>query len=522
MYQVSRILDRARIVHADRTAVIDGANRISYAALGARVDRLVNALSGLGLERGDRVAILDRNSLPYLEAYYACPKAGLVFLPLNSRLAAPELEYILADARARALLVSAPFLGLYEEIRDRVPGIETAVALGMDTPPAGMHGYEALLAAASPTAPPDPGAPDEVILSYYTSGTTGEPKGVCLTNANMFFGGIDPVMVMRIHRDDTWLHSAPMFHLADAWAFWSLPMAGGSQVIVHFDPDGVLAVIERERVSITSLPATLIAMIANHPDIGRYDISSIRQIMYGGSPTPLGVLRKAAETFAEDVFLHTYGITETAGIACCLDPSEHDLEVPAGGGLHRAAAAGHPVPFLDMRILDADGAPLPPGEIGEIAFRGPKVMKGYWNKPAETAAALRGGWYLTGDMGQVDETGALYILDRKKDMIISGGENVYSVEVEDALSTHPGVLEVAVVGVPDPLWGEAVKAIVVPRGETAVDEATLIDHCRGRIGGYKIPKSIEFRAELLPKTGPGKIAKRRLRAPYWRDRDRRI
>ncbi len=522
MYQVSRILDRARLAHADRTAVVDGERRLSYAALGARVDRLVNAFSGLGLERGDRVAILDWNSLPYLEAYYACPKAGLVFLPLNSRLAAPELEYILADAEAKALLVSAPFLGLYEEIRDKAPSIETVIALGTDRPPAGMHGYEALLAAASPVAPADPGAPDDVILSYYTSGTTGEPKGVCLTNANMFYGGIDPVLVMQVGRDDIWLHSAPMFHLADSWAFWSLPMVGGSQVIVHFDPDGVLALIERERVSITSLPATLIAMIANHPDIGRYDISSIRQIMYGGSPTPLGVLQKAAETFAEEVFLHTYGITETAGIACCLDPSEHSLEVPAGGGIHRAAAAGYPVPFLDMQIIDDDCAALLPGEIGEIAFRGPKVMKEYWNKPAETAAALRGGWYLTGDMGQVDETGALYIVDRKKDMIISGGENVYTVEVENVLSTHPGVLEVAVVGVPDPLWGEAVKAIIVPRGEDLVDEAALIAHCRGRIGGYKVPKSIEFRTEPLPKTGPGKIAKRRLRDPYWRGQERRI
>ncbi len=522
MYRVSRILDRARIACADRTAVIDGENRISYAALGARVDRLANALSGLGLERGDRVAILDRNSLPYLEAYYACPKAGLVFLPLNSRLAAPELEYILADAEAKALMVSPPFLGLHEEIRDKAPGIEAAIALGMDGPPAGMHGYEDLLAAASPVAPPDPGGPDDVILSYYTSGTTGEPKGVCLTNANMVFGGIDPVMAMQISRDDIWLHSAPMFHLADSWAFWSLPMVGGRQAIVHFDPDDVLGLIERERVSITSLPATLIAMIANHPDIGRYDISSIRRIMYGGSPTPLGVLQKAAETFAEDVFLHTYGITETAGLACCLDPSEHSLTAPAGGGPHRAAAAGHPVQFLDMRIVDDDFAPLPAGEIGEIAFRGPKVMKEYWNKPAETAAALRDGWYLTGDMGRLDDAGALYIVDRKKDMIISGGENVYSVEVEDALSTHPGVLEVAVVGVPDPLWGEAVKAIVVPRGEPAVDAEALIAHCRGRIGGYKIPKSIELRNEPLPKTGPGKIAKRRLRDPYWQGEHRRI
>ena len=521
MYQVSRILDRARAVHANRIAVIDGDKRISYAALGERVDRLVNALGGLGLRRGDRVAILDWNSLAYMEAYYACAKAGLVFLPLNARLAASEFEYILADAEAKALLVSEPLLGLYEEIKTKAPSIETVVALAMATPPGGMHGYDDLLSAAAPVAPADPGGPDDVILSYYTSGTTGEPKGVCLTNANMFFGGVDPVMVMQVSRDDIWLHSAPMFHLADSWAFWSLPMVGGTQVIVQFEPDTVLGLIERERVSITSLPATLIAMIANHPDIGRYDISSIRRIMYGGSPTPLGVLQKAAETFSTDVFLHTYGITETAGIACCLDPSEHTLDVPPGG-VHRAASAGQPVPFVDLKILDEGQDELPSGEIGEIALGGPKVTKEYWNKPKETAAALRDGWYLSGDMGYLDQTGALYIVDRKKDMIISGGENVYSVEVEDVLSTHPGVLEVAVVGVPDPLWGEAVKAIVVPRPGQSVDQEALIAHCRGRIGGYKIPKSVDFREAPLPKTGPGKIAKRRLRDPFWEGHDRRI
>lgn len=521
MYPVSRILSRARTFHADRPAVIDGDIRLTYSQLADRVDRLASALVGLGLEPGDRIAILDWNSLRYLEAYYACAQAGLAFLPLNVRLAAPDLGYILNDSEAKALMLSAPFLGLYEEVRGNAPSLETVIALDVPDGPAGLHDYETLLAAARPRREPVPSGPDDVILIYYTSGTTGEPKGVCLTNRNMYFGGVDPLVVMNIDRNDIWLHAAPMFHLADSWAVWAMPMAGGTQIAVHFDPDRVLGLIERERVTITALPATLIAMTANHPDVGKFDITSIRQILYGGSPTPLGVLRKAAETFRPGVFLHTYGITETAGIVSCLDPSEHTLDVPPGG-IHRAASAGVPAPFIDLRVVDDDGNDLRAGEIGEIALGGPKIMKEYWRKPEATRTALRDGWYRSGDMGWVDDTGAVYLVDRKKDMIITGAENVYSVEVENVLSTHPAVLEVAVIGVPHPLWGEAVKAVVVPHEGHSVSEAELIGFCRGKIAGYKIPKSIDLRDEPLPKTGPGKVAKRRLRDPYWEGHDRRI
>ena len=521
MYPVSRILDRARVTFADRLAVVDGDKRLTYRQLADRVDRLASALAGLGLERGDRVAILDWNSLRYLEAYYACAQAGLAFLPLNSRLAAPELSYIFNDSDAKALLLSAPFLDLYEDIRQNAPSLETVIALDVANPPAGLHDYETLLRDARPQTAPVPMADDETILIYYTSGTTGDPKGVCLTNRNMFYGAVDPVMVMSVNRNDVWLHSAPMFHLADSWAIFSLPMVGGTQISVHFDPDSVLGLIERERVTITSLPATLIAMIANHPDVGKYDISSIRQIMYGGSPTPLGVLQKAAETFRDDVFLHTYGITETAGIACSLDPSEHSLDVPEGG-VHRAASAGPAAPFVDTRVVDDAGNDLPPGEVGELLLGGPKIMKEYWRKPEATEAALKDGWYHSGDVGWMDETQSVYLVDRKKDMIITGAENVYSVEVENVISTHPAVLEVAVIGVPHAVWGEMVKAVVVPREGLEVAEADLISFCRGKIAGYKIPKSIDFSDQPLPKTGPGKIAKRRLRDPYWEGHDRRI
>jgi long-chain acyl-CoA synthetase len=521
LYPASRIMRRARDLFSNRVAVIEGDTRLSYAQFADRIDRLASALAGLGLRRGDRVAILDGNSLRYLEAYYACLQAGLAFMPLNSRLAPAEYEYIFNDSEARALLLSAPFLDVWEQLRGKTPSIETVIAMAVENPPAGILDYEDLLTRARPQSDPVVNGPDDIVQIYYTSGTTGDPKGVCLTDANLFHCGVDSALVMDFRADSIWLHSAPMFHLADALAIWTVPLLGGAQVTVPFDPHRVLEAIQTERVTITSLPATLISMIANLPDIGDFDLSSLTQIMYGGSPTPLGVLRKAAETFPENMFMHAYGITETTGLACCLDPHEHTLEVPQGG-IHRAASGGHATPLMDARIVDDDGNEVATGEIGEVIFASPKIMKEYWRKPEATAAALKNGWYHSGDMGYFDDTRSVYLVDRKKDMIITGGENVYSVEVENLLSTHPGVLEVAVIGVPDTQWVEAVKAVVVPRDGAGLDEAALIEFCRGRIASYKIPKSVDFADQPLPKTGPGKIAKRRLRDPYWKDQDRNI
>lgn len=522
MYPASRILARAVDFFPDRHALIDGDVRLTYRELSVRVNRLANALLALGLERGDRVAILDWNSHRYAEAYYACAIAGLTFLPLNSRLAAPELEYIFNDSDARAVLLSTPFLDVFDEVRAKAPSLEFSIGMGLDQTPEGFHDYEQMLADASTEAEPAATALDDIIQIYYTSGTTGDPKGVCLTNSNVYWCGIDCTTTMDFRLGCVWLHSAPMFHLADAVAFWSVPLVGGTQVCVHFQPDRVLELIEKEKVTITSLPATLIALIANHSDTSKYDLSSLTQIMYGGSPTPLGVLQKAEKMFPSDMFLHTYGITETTGISCSLHPQDHDLTVPEGG-VHRAASCGTPSPLIEMRVVDDDDNDVAVGEIGEVLFGGPKIMKEYWRKPEITADTLRGGWYHTGDAGYVDETGHLYLVDRKKDMIISGGENVYSVEVENVLSTHPAVLEVAVIGIPHDVWGEQVHAVVVRRdGAATTTGDDILSFCRDKIAGYKIPKSLDFVDGPLPTTGPGKIAKRRLRDPYWQDVDRQI
>ena len=522
MYPASRILNRAVLSFPSRLAIVDGDVRLSYRELGTRVNKLANALMGLGLVRGDRVAILDWNSHRYAEAYYACAVAGLTFLPLNSRLAAPELEYIFNDSDARALMLSRPFLGLYEEVSERARSLEYTIGMELGKTPGEFYDYETLLKKSSETAQHVDTIHDEIIQIYYTSGTTGDPKGVCLTNSNVYWCGVDCVTTMDFRLGAVWLHSAPMFHLADAVAFWSVPMVGGTQICVHFEPNDVLELIEREKVTITSLPATLIALIANHSSLSKFDLSSLTQIMYGGSPTPLGVLQKAQNIFSNNLLLHTYGITETTGIACSLHPQDHDLNFDENGQ-YRAASCGVPSPLVDVRVVSEQDEDLPAGEIGEVLFGGPKIMKEYWRKPEITAEALRGGWYHTGDMGYLDRTGHLYLVDRKKDMIITGGENVYSVEVENVISTHPGVLEVAVIGIPHDVWGEQVHAVVVRReSHKEVSGKEISAFCRGKLGSYKIPKSVSFEPGALPTTGPGKIAKRRLRDPFWTDVRRQI
>jgi long-chain acyl-CoA synthetase len=520
MYPLSHILARARALFAERTAVIDGDLQLTYRTLGERVDRLAGALRALGLAPGDRVAILDWNSHRYLEAYYACALAGVAFMPVNSRLAPRELRYVLADSDARALLFSQPFAPLYEEVAAGAAGLEHAIGMALERSPARALDYETLLDRAQPMREPQPTELGEIMLIYYTSGTTGEPKGVCLTNRNMYAGGLDGLLALAITRQDSWLHAGPLFHLASSFAVWSMPIAGGAQIVVQFEPRRAVELIARNRVTMTSLPGAILAMMADLPETRSRDLTSLRHIVYGGAPTPMGVLRAAAAALPP-ALTHVYGITETAGFVTCLPPADHVFEGDAAR-IARTASAGQAVPLVDVRVVDDDGRDLPAGQVGEVVCGGPKVMSGYWRKPAASEAVLRNGWYHTGDMGVLDRDGYLALVDRKKDMIISGGENVYSIEVESVLSLHPGVAEVAVIGVPDERWGEAVTAIVVPRGGTPPGAEELIGFCRGKIAGYKIPKSIAFRADPLPKTGPGKIAKRVLRDPYWEKAGRKI
>ena len=326
--------------------------------------------------------------------------------------------------------------------------------------------YEAFLNTGKPDPAVEEVGLDDICQIYYTSGTTGEPKGVCLTYGNMIASAFDSIVGLELTRDDIWLHAAPMFHLVDAWSVWSMPLLGATQVMVHFTPERMMEVVQRARPTGAGVPPTLINMMANHPKIGQYDLSSLRLIMYGGSPTPLGILQKAAKALPTK-YIHGYGITETSGITTLADPRDFCVD-GTPEQLALTNNAGRPVPHIRLDIFDDSDRPLERGKVGEVVVSGARVMREYWKKPKHTAEALRNGWYHTGDMGYVDAQGRLFIVDRKKDMIISGGENVYSVEVESVLSTHPAVLEVAVIGVPDESWGEAVKAIVVLKDGAAV------------------------------------------------------
>jgi long-chain acyl-CoA synthetase len=334
----------------------------------------------------------------------------------------------------------------------------------------------------------------------------------------MYAGGLDGVVALSATRDDSWQHSGPLFHLATSFAVWTMPLVGGAQVSVHFEPQRAIDSIAAEKVTMTSLPGAILGMIAEHPDVKK--LASLRTIIYGGAPTPMGVLKKAGAVLPP-ALSHAYGITETAGFTTNLKPADHVFD-GTEAQLRRTASAGQATPLIDVRVVDDDGRDLPAGAVGEVVCGGPKIMAGYWRKPEATAAVLRSGWYHTGDMGVLDEEGYLSLVDRKKDMIISGGENVYSIEVESVLSLHPSVAEVAVIGIPDERWGEAVTAIVVPRSGAAQNAEELIAFCRGKIAGYKLPKSVVFRGEPLPKTGPGKVAKRMLRDPYWKNTGRKI
>jgi long-chain acyl-CoA synthetase len=510
-FSIADVLPRANSHYPDRLSVWDGGTQLTYRQLARRVAALAAGLAALGLKQTDRLAILDVNSFRYLEAYYAAAHGGFTLVPLNARLSAAEIEYILNDAGAKILLAAQPFLPVVEAIQPKLTATETIVAYGTGRYPKTFKDYEDVIANAVP-ATPAPVAPYDLCQIYYTSGTTGQPKGVCLTYANMTASMFDSAIGLALTNDDVWMHAAPMFHLVDAWSIWAMPLLGGTQVPMHFEPELFMKTVERTSTTAAALPPTLINMVINHPNVSDFDLSKLRMIMFGGSPTPLGLLQKAAGILPT-AYIHAYGITETSGIVTLLRP-EYVASKPG--------AAGHPVAHIRAAVMDDHGNTLPADQIGEVVIGGPRVMRGYWNRPDATRDVLRDGWYHTGDMGYFDDENNLYIVDRKKDMIITGGENVYSVEVESVISTHPAVFEVAVIGVPDERWGEAIKGIVVLRPNAHTSEDEIITFCRDKIAGYKIPKSIEFSMEALPKTGPGKIAKRQLRDRYWQGRALKI
>jgi len=509
---VGYALRRARQLHPEAIAVSDGANSITFAQFTDRVARVAGALRDMGVQPGDRVAVLMLNSLRYFELYHAVPLAGAVIVPINIRWNAAEIGFGLADAGARLVVVDDYFARIAPALSASLPALEYLFA-GSGPGPAGMPDYEALLSAATPV-PLDGPLPDEdeVVALFYTSGSTGGPKGVMLTHKNLYANAIHGMVSLAMTKDWVWLHAAPMFHVADATVVYSLVMQGGrSCFIPAFDPEACLKAIAHYKVThLFVVPAMLNAMV-NHPAFDRYDTSSLRTMIYGASPMPLDLLRRAQEKL-RCPFAQGYGLSEASPTLTYLGPEDHMLE-NAHEQFTPVKSAGRPLMGVEVRIVDLIDRELPPGQVGEVVARGDNIMKGYWNQPAITADTLRGGWLHTGDIGTFDTRGYLYILDRKKDMIKPGGENVYSPEVESTIASHPEVLEVAVIGLPDEKWGEAIKAAVVRRQGSALSETELIEYCRERMAHFKCPTSVDF-METLPKGGTGKVQKTVLRARY--------
>jgi long-chain acyl-CoA synthetase len=477
-----------------------------------RVSRIAGALSALGVRRGDRVAILALNSDRYLELMYAIPWIGAAMVPLNTRLAGPEIEYILSDSGAAALFIDTTMSHHLTALEGKLPSLREVVWLDDSASPEGLLHFEDL---ANYEAADDVGAADDDLAGlFYSGGTTGRAKGVMLSHTNLVVNALNGVAGIGFNADTTYIHSGPMFHLADGASSFGVTLSGGRHAFVpRFEPVEVLQTIQTEKVTHAQFVPTMINMLVNHPRFSEFDITSLAFILYGASPMPEGVLRKAMQVMPRVRLMHAYGMTEAAPIVTLLDPRYTTLDGPFAG---RLKSCGQAALACEVKVVDAERKEVARGTPGELAIRGANIMKGYWNKPAETAAVLEDGWYYSGDGGYMDQQGFVYIVDRLKDMIISGGENVYSAEVENAISLLADVAEVAVIGVPDERWGERVHAIVVAKRGANLTPEQVMEHCREQIAGYKCPRSVDFRTAPLPLSGAGKVLKRELREPYWR------
>lgn len=500
--------------HADRVAFFDGEYQGTFGGHVDRVGRLASALRGLGVGRGDRFAVMAMNGHEFLECYHAAFLGAGVINPLNLRLAPKELEYILGDSETKVCFTDQFFAPVIDKVREAV-GIEHVVMIGTGDAPHDVT-YEDLLASATPQIPDEPEEDDPVVLMY-TGGTTGLPKGVLLDHRAEMLNLYHVMQVWGFDPSDVFLHQTPMFHAASMGGMLAVPALGGASVFVPlFDPTKVLALCEQYSVTQTVMVPTMVAMLLNHPEFKPECLAALRALTYGSSPMPAALLDQLISMFPDLDVYQGYGMTECAAVLTALRPDEHR----AGGA--RLQSAGRALPGVVLSIQDASDNPVAQGETGEVCARGGNFMTEYWKKPEATADAFRGGWYHSGDAGYLDSDGFLFLVDRVKDMIVTGGENVYSVEVENAIASHPAVEQLAVIGIPSETWGEAVHAVVVLRPGQSATEAEIIDHARQWIAGYKLPKSVEFRTESLPLSGAMKVLKRELRDPYWAGRDRAV
>ncbi|MFM0283793.1 long-chain fatty acid--CoA ligase [Paraburkholderia sediminicola] len=507
---IGSTLTQAAAAHPDHIAVIHGDTRLSYRALNERANRLASQLRAQGIRPGDRVGILQRNGPELLESLFATFKAGAAAVPINARSHPKEYAYILEDSGSRAIVFGEDFAAGLDTVRHTLPDLDLLIGIGAGT--GWSMPYEDLLADGDPANADSDCAPHDLAWLFYTSGTTGKPKGAMNCHANLqFMSDHYPREVYRLGPDDVVLHPGPLTHGS---GLWSIPITSGAGTHLiptgtSFDPNEIFELIEKHRVTkIAFIAPTMITMLLNAPDIDRYDLSSLRFLGYGGAPMYVEDLKRAIRQWGP-ILCQVYGQGESPMTVSLLTREDHTLSGDPRTE-RRLASAGRVREDIELAILDEADQPVKAGEIGEIAIRGDVVMRGYWNKPEATADVFKGGWYHTGDLGTRDADGYVFLLDRKKEMIISGGANVYPRELEEVLLLHPGVLEVAVIGIPDRLWGESVMAVVRPRTGASPTEAELLALCRDHLAGYKKPRFIRFQ-EDLPKNGYGKILKRELK-----------
>ncbi|EJM24788.1 acyl-CoA synthetase (AMP-forming)/AMP-acid ligase II [Pseudomonas sp. GM21] len=508
--------------HPDATAIRYQGDGVTFAQLGDRVARLAGALQALGVASDERVAMLSLNSQRFIEYYLAVPWADAVLNPVNIRWSAAEIVYSLDDSQTSVLIVDDTFLALAEKIGSTAKTLRLMIYAGDGETPAGMLNYESLIANHAPVEDARRGG-DSLLGLFYTGGTTGFPKGVMLSHNNIGFSALAVLGQALFGPHTVYLHAMPMFHLADLAAMVALFISGGTHVVLPaFKPREALELISGEQASDTLLAPTMIQMLLDareaDPAVAVLDLSPLREITYGASVISPALLDRARRAFSAADFQQGYGMTEMSPSISLLAPEHHSEAHQRSGKMY---SAGLPINCVEVRIVDSEDREVPRGTVGEVVARGPNVMLGYWNKPEATAETLRGGWMHTGDGGYMDEDGFIYICDRLKDMIVSGGENIFTAEVESAIASHPAVAQCAVIGIPCDKWGESVHAVIVCRAESCISEHEIISHCRERIASYKVPRSVELR-DTLPLSSVGKVLKTELRKPFWENRSRHI
>ena len=513
------IIYRNALLYPNQEAFVYGDTRITFSEFNTRVNKLIHALHGMGVKKGDVLGILSWSCLGFAEVYGVAMKGGFIASPFNPRLQANELEYIINYSEANTLFVGPELLEVANSLRPRLPKVRNFICLEGSAP--GMITYDDLLASHPGQEPDVQVDEDDPVGIIYTSGTTGVPRGALYTQRRFIEDSKTLVIDMGLQPEDKRVQITPLFHIAGNSHFRSSLYSGGCNIILKFfDAAATLQIIQDERATIIDIVPTHLVAMLNLPDLNKYDISSLKFLWYGASPMPLEVLKKGMKVFGP-IIAQGYGQSESGPAITHLSKEDHNVLDRPEKEQKKLVSAGRPDIGVQVRIVDEKDNDVKPGEVGEIIVRSKQVMVEYWHKPDETRETLSNGWLHTGDMGYYDDEGYIYIADRKKDMIISGGENIYPREVEEVLYRHPAVLEAAVIGVPDPYWVERVHAVVTTKKGASTTAEELIAFCKKNLAGYKAPKSVEF-VDSLPKNPAGKILKRELREKYWKGTQRRI